>query len=129
MVKMDAIETINAPKAIGPYSQAALPEKAASLVFCSGQIAIEPKTNRFRPGSVSDETEQAILNLKAVLEAAGSSLEKAVKVTVYLTDMSGFSEMNSVYERYFTKKPARSAVGVAALPRQAKVEIDVIAEI
>jgi len=122
---MERIFTKEAPKAIGPYSQAI---KAGGFVVCSGQIAIDPKTNEFKPGTIIEETTRVIENLKAVLEQAHSGLEKTIKVTVYLSDIENFTEMNKVYENYFVNKPARSTVEVSKLPKGAKVEIDVIAE-
>lgn len=122
---MEKIFTKKAPNAIGPYSQAV---KAGGFIFCSGQIAIEPKTNEFTPGTIIEETTRVIKNLKAVLEQAHSGLEKTVKVTVYLSHIEHFTEMNKVYEKYFVNKPARSTVEVAKIPKGAKVEIDAIAE-
>ena len=122
---MKQIFSKKAPKAIGPYSQAI---KARGFVFCSGQIAIDPKTNEFKPGTIIEETTRVIENLKAVLEQADSGLEKTIKVTVYLLNISNFTEMNKVYEKYFLNKPARSTIEVSKLPKGAKIEIDVIAE-
>jgi len=122
---MEQISTKKAPKAIGPYSQAI---KSGSFVFCSGQIAIDPKTNEFKPGTIIEETTSVIGNLKAVLEQANSGLEKTIKVTVYLSNIDNFTEMNKVYEKYFSNKPARSTIEVSKLPKGAKVEIDAIAE-
>ena len=122
---MEKISTKKAPKAIGPYSQAI---KAGGFVFCSGQIAIDPKTNEFKPGTIIEETTRVIENLKAVLEQANSGLEKTIKVTVYLLNIDNFTEMNKVYEKYFLNKPARSTIEVSKLPKGAKVEIDAIAE-
>ena len=122
---MEKISTKKAPMAIGPYSQAI---KAGGFVFCSGQIAIDPKTNEFKPGTIIEETTRVIENLKAVLEQANSGLEKTTKVTVYLLNIDNFTEMNKVYEKYFLNKPARSTIEVSRLPKGAKVEIDAIAE-
>ena len=122
---MEKISTKKAPKAIGPYSHAI---KAGSFIFCSGQIAIDPKTNEFKPGTIIEETTRVIENLKAVLEQAHSGLEKTIKVTVYLLNIDNFTEMNKVYEKYFLNKPARSTIEVSKLPKGAKVEIDAIAE-
>jgi len=122
---MEKISTKKAPKAIGPYSHAI---KAGGFVFCSGQIAIDPKTNEFKPGTIIEETTRVIENLKAVLEQANSGLEKTIKVTVYLLNIDNFTEMNKVYEKYFLNKPARSTIEVSKLPKGAKVEIDAIAE-
>lgn len=119
------ISTENAPGAIGPYSQAI---KANGMLFCSGQIPIDPATGEFVSGGVAEQTEQVFKNLIAVLEAGGSSLENVVKTTVFLADMGEFAVMNEVYGRYFdSNKPARATVQAARLPRDAKVEIDCIA--
>ena len=121
----EIISTENAPGAIGPYSQAI---KAGGLVFCSGQIPIDPATGNFVSDNVSEQTNQVLKNLSAVLEAAGSSLDGVVKTTVFLADMNDFGEMNEVYGRYFdTNKPARATVQAARLPRDARVEIECIA--
>lgn len=122
---MKVISTENAPGAIGPYSQAIV---ANGMVFCSGQIPIDPATGEFVSEDVSEQTEQVFKNLSAVLEAAGASLESVVKTTVFLADMNDFAAMNEVYGRYFvTNKPARATVQVARLPRDARVEIECIA--
>jgi len=123
---MEKILTDKAPKAIGPYSQGIT---SGGLVFCSGQVAIDPKTNEFQPGTIGEETTRVIENLKAVLEQAHSGLEKTIKVTVYLSNIDNFAEMNKIYETYFSHKPARSTVEISRLPKGAKIEIDVIAEI
>jgi len=123
---MEQISTKKAPKAIGPYSQAI---RSGGFVFCSGQIAIDPKTNEFKPGTIVEETTRVIENLKAVLEQANSRLEKTIKVAVYLSNIDNFTKMNTVYENYFPNKPARSTIEVSRLPKGAKVEIDAIAEI
>ena len=121
----EIISTENAPGAIGPYSQAI---KAGNLVFCSGQIPIDPKTGEFVSTDVAEQTEQVLINLKAVLEAAGASLSDVVKTTVFLADMGEFAAMNDVYARHFVEnKPARATVEAARLPRDARVEIDCIA--
>lgn len=121
----ETISTNNAPGAIGPYSQAI---KAGDLVFCSGQIPIDPVTGEFVSDAVAEQTEQVLKNLDAVLRAAGTSLDNVVKTTVFLADMNDFAEMNDVYGRYFSEnKPARATVQAARLPRDAKVEIDCIA--
>ncbi len=122
---MKKIETPKAPKAIGPYSQAV---ESNGLVFCSGQIAIDPLTNEFLGGAIEQQTNRAIENLKIVLEAAGSSLSKAVKVNVYMADLSEFPKMNEIFSHYFSHKPARATIQAAALPRGAKIEMDVVAE-
>ena len=119
------IQTENAPAAIGPYSQAI---KAGGFVFCSGQVAIDPRTGQFVAGGVAEQTEQVLKNLSAVLEAAGSSLDQVVKTTVFLADMKEFSEMNEVYARFFSEPPpARATVAAAGLPRDARVEIEAVA--
>ena len=122
---MKAIETSHAPGAIGPYSQAICMQ---NLVFTSGQIPIDPKTGNIDAVGIEAQTEQVMHNLQAVLEAAGSSLTKAVKTTCFLQDIRDFAAFNAVYARYFTGKPARSCVEVAALPKGALVEVEVIAE-
>ena len=119
------IKTEEAPKAIGPYSQAVV---AGGLVFASGQIPIDPSTGQFVEGGVSEQTEQVLRNLSKVLEAAGTGLDRVVKTTVFLADMNDFAAMNDVYARFFGENPpARSTVQAARLPRDARVEIDVIA--
>lgn len=121
----EIVSTENAPGAIGPYSQAI---KANGMVFCSGQIPIDPATGEFVSHVVSEQTEQVLKNLIEVLRAAGTSLDNVVKTTVFLSDMNDFVEMNEVYARYFGEnKPARATVQAARLPRDAKVEIDCIA--
>ena len=121
----EIVSTENAPGAIGPYSQAI---KANGMIFCSGQIPIDPATGEFVEGGVVEQTEQVFKNLIAVLEAGGTSLEGVVKTTVFLADMNDFGAMNEVYGRYFdTNKPARATVQAARLPRDARVEIECIA--
>lgn len=121
----ETVTTNNAPGAIGPYSQAI---KAGNMVFCSGQIPIDPATGEFVSEVVAEQTDQVLKNLSEVLKAAGSNLESVVKTTVFLADMNDFTEMNEVYGRYFSEnKPARATVQAARLPRDAKVEIDCIA--
>lgn len=121
----EIVSTTNAPGAIGPYSQAV---KANGMVFCSGQIPIDPATGEFVSDVVAEQTEQVFKNLSEVLKAAGTHLDKVVKTTVFLADMGDFAEMNEVYGRYFTEnEPARATVQAARLPRDAKVEIDCIA--
>jgi 2-iminobutanoate/2-iminopropanoate deaminase len=121
----EIIATDRGPKAIGPYSQAI---KANGFVFLSGQIALDPQTQKIVDGDVARQTERVLENLKGIVEAAGSSLNHAVKTTVFLADMNDFSAMNEVYARYFTQQPpARSTVEVARLPRDVRVEIDLIA--
>jgi 2-iminobutanoate/2-iminopropanoate deaminase len=119
------ISTNDAPKAIGPYEQAI---RVGDFVYTAGQIPIDPKTGTFVEGGITDQTRQVLENLKAVLEAAGSSLERVVKTTVFLKNMADFAAMNEVYTRYLGEaKPARSTVAVAELPRGALVEIDLVA--
>lgn len=121
----EVISTDQAPGAIGPYSQAI---KAGGMLFCSGQIPIDPETGAFVPGGVVEQTERVFKNLIAVLEAGGASLEDVVKTSVFLADMSDFAAMNEVYGKYFeTNKPARATVQAAGLPKGALVEIDCIA--
>ncbi|MBK9768062.1 MAG: RidA family protein [Chloracidobacterium sp.] len=121
----EIISTENAPGAIGPYSQAI---KTGNMVFCSGQIPIDPATGNFVSENIIEQTEQVLKNLSAVLEAAGSSLDGVVKTTVFLADMNDFAAMNEVYGKYFdANKPARATVQAARLPRHARVEIDCIA--
>ena len=122
-----AILTDKAPKPIGPYSQAV---KYGNLVFTSGQIPIDPKTGDLVTGDIVKETEQVFANLAEVLVAAGTDLGRAVKTTVFLTDMGLFGKVNEVYARYFREPfPARSTVQVAALPKGVSVEIEVVAEV
>ena len=123
---MDYVYTKNAPDAIGPYSQAV---KANGLVFTSGQIAINPATGAVEADTIEAQTEQVCNNLKNVLEAAGSSLDKAVKTVCFLADMNDFAVFNAVYGSYFTSKPARSCVAVKTLPKNVLVEVEVIAEV
>lgn len=123
----EIISTENAPGAIGPYSQAV---KTGNMVFCSGQIPIDPATGNFVSEDVAEQTEQVLKNLSAVLEAAGTSLNNIVKTTVFLADMNDFTAMNEVYAKYFSEnKPARATVQAARLPRDARVEIECIAVI
>jgi 2-iminobutanoate/2-iminopropanoate deaminase len=119
------VRTDKAPKAIGPYSQAVI---AGGLVFASGQIALDPATGELNTGSIEEQTRQVLKNLGAVLEAAGSSLDRVVKATVFLQDMNEFSRMNQVYAEAFKPPfPARAAVQVARLPRDVRVEIEAVA--
>jgi 2-iminobutanoate/2-iminopropanoate deaminase len=121
----EVIATDQAPKAIGPYSQAI---RAQGLIFTSGQIPIDPATSQIVAGDVSAQTERVLKNLAAVLQASGSSLEKVARSTVFLKNMGDFAAMNEVYGRYFKQEPpARSTVEVARLPKDVLVEIDVIA--
>jgi len=119
------IATKAAPQAIGPYSQAV---RAGQFIFTSGQIPLDPATGEFVPGGIAEQTEQVLRNLSAVLEAAGTSISRVVKTTVFLADMNDFAAMNEVYGRFFgAEPPARSTVEAARLPRDARVEIEVIA--
>ncbi len=121
----EVVSTNKAPEAIGPYEQAI---KCNGLLFTSGQIALDPATGTLIDGDVSAQTRQVRDNLKAVLEAGGSSLDHVIKATVYLTDLDNFAKMNEVYAEYLGHaKPARSTVGVASLPRGASIEIDLVA--
>ena len=125
-MKREAVRTDRAPKAIGPYEQAL---KVDGWVFTSGQIPLDPKTGTMVDGGIGAQTRQVLDNLRAVLEAAGSSMSRVVKTTVYMTNLADFQKMNEVYAEYFPQdKPARSTVGVAALPRGAMIEIDVVAQ-
>ena len=122
----EVIATKNAPGAIGPYSQAI---KANGFVFASGQLGLVPATGEFAEGGIEEQTRQSLTNVKSVLEAAGSGLGKVVKTTVFLKDIKDFAAMNKVYSEFFkTDCPARSAVQIAALPKDGLVEIEVIAE-
>jgi len=122
---MNVVHTDSAPKAIGPYSQAIV---ANGFVFCSGQVALDPATGALDPGYIDGQTRQALANLKAVLEAAGSSLSRVVKTTVYLTNMNDFAAMNAVYAEVFAgHAPARATVEVSRLPKDALVEVDAVA--
>lgn len=123
---MEKVFTEQAPAAIGPYSQAV---KTGGLVYTSGQIPIDPATGVIEAQDIKGQTEQVMKNLEAVLKAAGSSFERAVKTLCFLKSMDDFAAFNEVYARYFTGKPARSCVAVAALPKNALVEVEVIAEI
>ena len=122
---MESIQTDRAPQAIGPYSQAI---KAQGFVFASGQIPLDPATMQLVDGDIGAQTERVLNNVKAVLEAAGSSLERVVKTTVFLADMNDFAAMNEVYAIFFgATRPARSTVQAARLPRDVKIEIEVVA--
>ena len=123
---MKIIETKNAPAAIGPYSQAIV---IGDLVYTSGQIPINPASGQIEADDIKAQAEQVIGNLSAVLDAAGSSLEDAVKTTCFLANMKDFADFNEVYAKYFIGKPARSCVEVSALPKGALVEIEVIAAV
>jgi 2-iminobutanoate/2-iminopropanoate deaminase len=122
---LGVVATDAAPKAIGPYSQAIISD---ALVFTAGQVALDPKSGELVGRTTAEQTEQVFANLKAVLTAAGTNLGNVVKTTVYLADMADFAQMNEVYAKHFgTHKPARSTVQAAGLPKNARVEIDVIA--
>jgi len=122
---IETVATDRGPKAIGPYSQAV---RANGFIFLSGQIALDPRTQQIIEGDIALQTERVLENLKGIVEAAGSSLQHAVKTTVFLADMKDFAVMNEVYSRYFVSHPpARSTVEVSRLPRDVRVEIDLIA--
>ena len=123
---METIYTKNAPEAIGPYSQAKI---SGSFVYTSGQIPIDPETGAISAQTIEEQTEQVCKNVSALLEAAGSSLEKVVKTVCFLRDMSDFASFNAVYAKYFVSKPARSCVAVRELPKNVLVEIDTVAEL
>jgi 2-iminobutanoate/2-iminopropanoate deaminase len=121
------LNTANAPKALGPYSQGI---KAGSLVFLSGQLGLDPTTNDFAIGGVAEQTRQSLSNLKNIIESVGSSLDNVVKTTVFLKDMNDFQAMNAVYGEFFkSDPPARSTVQVAALPKNGLVEIEATVEV
>ena len=123
----DIVLTDRGPKPIGPYSQAV---KSNGFLFVSGQVAIDPRSNEFVPSDIRQQTERALENLKGILEASGANLYHVVKTTVFLKDMNDFAAMNEVYGRFFTAAPpARSTVQVARLPKDALVEIEVIASL
>lgn len=122
---MEKIYTKNAPEALGPYTQAIV---SGNMVFTSGQIAIDPADGQIHAATIEEQTEQVCKNLAAVLAAAGSSLDMAVKTTCFLADMADFAAFNGVYGSYFTGKPARSCVAAKTLPKNVLVEIEVIAE-
>jgi 2-iminobutanoate/2-iminopropanoate deaminase len=123
---MKKIQTNAAPAAIGPYSQAII---SGNILYSSGQIPLSPETGDIVGNDIITQTEQVISNLKAVLEAGGTSLTSVIKTTCFITDMAHFADFNSVYAKYFTEKPARSCVAVKQLPRNVLVEIEAIAEI
>lgn len=126
-MKLNVISTDKAPAAIGPYSQAI---QAGGLLFCSGQIALDPATGEMLQGDVTAQTERVMTNVAAVLEAAGTDFDNVIKTTIFLVDMGDFAAVNEVYGRRFTShKPARSTVAVKSLPRGARVEIEVIANL
>lgn len=125
MSQKTIITSGKAPKALGPYSVAV---HAGEFIFTAGQLGLDPATNELAPGGIESQTRQALTNIKHILEAAGSSLDKVVKTTVFLQDMAEFAQMNYVYGEFFTSGfPARSTVQVAALPKNGAVEIDVVA--
>ena len=121
------VSTADAPEAVGPYSQAIA---ADGLLFCSGQIPLDPATGELVEGSIGEETRRCLENLSAVLEAGGSSLDRVVKVTAYLTDIGDFPEFNQAYGEFFSNDPpARATVGVASLPKGARVEVECVAQV
>ena len=123
----EAVSTPNAPAAIGPYSQAI---RSGNLLFVSGQIPLDPASGTLVSGPIADQTERVLENLGAILKAAGISFDRVVKTTVYLADMSEFAAMNEVYGRYFAAPaPARATIQAARLPRDVRVEIDLIADL
>ena len=121
----EIVYTKNAPDAIGPYSQAV---KTGTLVFTSGQIAINPASGNVEAATIEEQTEQVCKNLAAVLSEAGTSLDKVIKTVCFLADMNDFAKFNEVYGKYFTSKPARSCVAVKTLPKNVLVEVEAIAE-
>lgn len=123
---MKIVSTEKAPAAIGPYSQAMI---VNGIVFTSGQIPLNPQTGEIIGTTIEEQAEQVMKNLGAVLEAAGSSYEKAVKTTCFLSDMGDFAAFNEIYGKYFTGKPARSCVAVKTLPKNVFCEVEVIAEV
>lgn len=123
---MKTVTTGKAPAAIGPYSQAKL---LNGMLYASGQIPIDPATGELRGGGVTEQTEQVMQNIAAVLTEAGATFENVVKTTCYLADMGDFAAFNEVYAKYFTGKPARSCVAVAALPKGALVEVEILAAV
>lgn len=126
MTEIKTIATEKAPAAIGPYSQAKV---FGELVFCSGQIPINPASNTVEASDIQGQTQQVIDNVKALLEAAGSSMDKVIKTTCFLADMGDFAVFNEIYGQHFTSNPARSAVAVKTLPKNVLVEIEVIASL
>lgn len=123
---MEYVATNNAPGAIGPYSQAV---KANGMLFTSGQIAINPRSNQVEAEDIEAQTRQVCENLKAVVEAAGTSMDKVVKTVCFLADINDFAKFNDVYAEYFISKPARSCVAVKALPKGVLCEVELIAEL
>lgn len=122
----EKVTTKNAPDAIGPYTQAV---KTGSLLFTSGQIALDPDTNTVTAETIEAQTEQVCKNLTAIVEAAGTTMDKVVKTTCFLADMNDFAAFNEVYGKYFTAKPARSCVAVKTLPKNVLCEVELIAEL
>jgi len=126
MPALTVVSTPDAPKAIGPYSQAIV---HGQMIYTAGQVALDPATMELVPGDVAEQSERVFANLRAVLAAGGSGLGKVIKTTVYLVDMADFGAMNEVYAKHFgDHRPARSTVAVAGLPKGARVEIDVVAQ-
>ena len=123
---MKTVETTHAPAAIGPYSQAKI---VGNLVYCSGQLPVNPATAQIEGTTVSEQTHQSCKNVAALLEAAGTSMDTVIKTTCFLADIADFGQFNEVYAQYFTTKPARSCVAVKDIPKGALVEIEVIAEL
>lgn len=124
---MKAISTSNAPGAIGPYSQAI---RTGNLVFVSGQLPVDPATGNFAEGGIKELTRQSLLNVKHILEEAGTDMAHVVKTTVFFADMADFADMNEVYAQFFEAPfPARSAVAIKTLPKNARVEIECVAEV
>ena len=124
---LDFVSTAGAPKAIGPYSQGVI---ANGFLFTAGQVALDPDKGELVPGGITEQTTRALENLRAILKQAGSDFSQVVKTTVFLVDMADFTPMNEIYARVFGQhRPARSTVAVAALPRGARVEIEVIAAV
>lgn len=124
---MKAISTSKAPAAIGPYSQAI---RTGNLIFVSGQLPIDPATGNFPEGGIKELTRQSLTNLKSILEAEGTDMAHVVKTTVFLADMGDFADMNEVYAQFFqTPYPARSAVAIKTLPKNARVEVEAVAEV
>tara|TARA_B100000214_G_scaffold294787_1_gene224527 strand:- start:57 stop:455 length:399 start_codon:yes stop_codon:yes gene_type:complete len=127
MSSKSLIKTINAPDPVGPYNQAM---RAGNFIFCSGQIAINPKTNKVEClGNIEEETKQVLNNLKAVLNAGGATIDDVIKTTIFLTDLNNFQVVNDIYKNYFgnINSPARACVEVSALPKGVMVEIDCVA--
>ena len=125
MSKLSSVSTGSAPKALGPYSQAI---QAGQFLFVSGQVPIDPATGQLVEGSIADQTRRALENIGAILKAGGASFQHVVRTTVYLADLGDFAAMNEVYATFFTApQPARSTIQAARLPRDARIEVDVIA--